>query len=127
MAEHTFRKLLSALGRHDVTVTSAGTTAVEGVSPTEETIAVMKEEAGIDVSEHRSRPLTPELIEAADGIYVMTDAHKVWVTNLKQEAGKHVTLLQDEGVPDPIGQSRETYRQCFYQIRDGLTKILDEL
>ena len=55
-------------------VRSAGTNAVADVPPTDDAIAVMKDE-GLDISAHRSRPVVVDEVDGADVVLTMTRAH----------------------------------------------------
>ena len=60
MAEGIFRRAVQ--GRGDYRVISAGLGALEGQPPSAHAVAAVKE-LGIDISNQRSRMLTPELVQ----------------------------------------------------------------
>src|SRR5262245_24014754 len=70
MAEAMLRRALEAAGLKDVSVESAGTGAWEGAPASEGAYLVMLERE-IDISGHRARPLTPEMVQQADLILTM--------------------------------------------------------
>ena len=93
MAEGLFRRF-TATGAQRFQVASAGLNALDGYPATAETVKVMKE-AGVDVSAHLSRRLTPAMVRLADKIFVMENAHKEAILRSWPEAGEKVHLLTE--------------------------------
>ena len=60
LAEVITRRLLADANRTDVEVSSAGTNAWDG-SPASDGALLVGMERGLDLSEHRSRQLTPDI------------------------------------------------------------------
>jgi len=56
---------------HEIAVDSAGTSAGEGCEPESYAVRALKEDFGIDMSGHRSKPLNRELVSSADLILCM--------------------------------------------------------
>ena len=82
---------------------------------------------GIDLTSHRSRLLTADMVRQADAVVAMTEGHAQAARNLAPEAD-HVRLLLDpEEVQDPIGGSVEVYRQCADAIENGIKALLKEV
>lgn len=136
MAEALFKKMAARLP--NVTALSAGVNAIEGFAATEETVRVMKEEEGLDVSEHRSRRLTPEMIRDADRIFVMESSHKDAIVRMVPEAANKVAMLTDyiseDGpferrmdIPDPIRMSDNFYKNVLDVVRGCIRKIVEHL
>src|SRR3989338_8076467 len=75
MASEMLKKLLGPDGNKKIEVLSAGTGTIAGMQATNHTAKILQRE-GIDVSKHRSIPVTKELIEKADLILVMERFHK---------------------------------------------------
>jgi protein-tyrosine-phosphatase len=121
MAEGILRKMLSV--DPDITVSSAGTHALEG-NPATEFAVIAARERGIDISGHRARMLTPEHIENSRIILCMEPFHVEWVLALDVSAsGRIFTLAEFSGgdagrktIPDPYGCSLREYRECFRDI-----------
>ena len=137
MAEALFRKITSSRAGQFY-VTSAGTGALDGFPASFETVLVMQEEEGIDVSDHRSQQLTAELVRDADRIFVMERVHKDWVLQMVPEAKNRVSLLTeyasagrggltDIDIPDPIRMSDHFYKNVLSVIRDCVKKIAESL
>lgn len=118
MAEALIRERLGELGVN-VRVSSAGIFA-DG-SPASDNSRVAMAEVGIDISYHKSRQVTKEMIENADLILTMTNGHKITVLSaVPQAAGKVFTLAEYSGeerdVTDPFGGSIDDYRYCRNEI-----------
>jgi RpiB/LacA/LacB family sugar-phosphate isomerase len=131
MAQGLFADLIR--GRRDIEVTSAGIGAIGGQPPSPYAVDVMQE-IGIDIRNIRSKPLMAELVRKADFIFVMTYGHLDSMLLLFPSAAEKTFLLRefetdlavmDREVADPIGQSREIYRDCRDQIRTALPRLLD--
>lgn len=112
----------------DVRIESAGIFAHEGDTASSEAIAVMKE-YGIDLSEHRAKMITSELIEASDLILTMTKAHKAFFDN--NAAFKTYTLPEYAGldfdIDDPFGGTVEDYRHAADQIYEAVKRTADKI
>ena len=131
MAQGLFADLVR--GRRDIEVTSAGIGAVGGQPPSPYSVDVMNE-LSLDIKNIRSKPLMAELVRKADFIFVMTYGHLDSMLLLFPSAAEKTFLLREfetdlpvmeREVSDPIGQSRETYRECRDQIRAALPRLLD--
>ncbi len=131
MAQGLFANLVR--GRRDIEVTSAGIGAVGGQPPSPHSVEVMAE-IGLDIRNIRSKPLMADLVRKADFIFVMTYGHLDSMLLLFPSAAEKTFLLREfetdlpvmeREVSDPIGQSRETYRECREQIREALPRLLD--
>ena len=102
-----------------VLVSSAGICA--GGAPASPQAVEAMGEKEIDISHHRSRQITGEMIEAADAVLTMTRSHaRLLCSAYPQYAGKVMTLAQwaktDEEVADPYGGTLEDYRRCRDQL-----------
>ena len=141
MAEGIFRKLLqerAAAGDERaaaVGVASAGTHAPAGVPATREAVEVCAAQ-GADLSGHRARQLTAEILAAANLVLVMEPFHLSGVYARSPEASGKTWLLTEfagdsdsEGVPDPIGAPVGVYRETGMRLenllRAALPRILD--
>jgi protein-tyrosine phosphatase len=108
------------LPRHGVKVLSAGIAAPDGVRATAQAVQAAKA-MGADISRHRSRNLTRELIKEADVVFCMTDSHVSQARAIApDEAHKIRTLDACGDVPDPVGGSVDTYRAAAVRIEKAL-------
>lgn len=109
-----------------VTVLSAGVAASNGQPASTEAVAAMQK-MGIDLTRHRSRRLTPEMLHEADVVYCMTESHRLTVLSLSESARDKTFLLDPVGdIGDPIGSGPTTYQRCAELIRRQLVQRLKE-
>jgi L-threonylcarbamoyladenylate synthase len=117
---------LAELERRHVIVDSAGT-AGGAAGAADNAIAVLNRR-GLDISGHRSKPLTPELIERADHVFVMTRAHHDAVIRAAPSAADRASLLlADEELADPFGGSQEQYEHCAQAIEKAMAERIKEV
>lgn len=128
MAEAIARTVLrSSNGESGVELGSAGVMAGAGMPATPEAVEAA-EAMGGDLSGHRSRPLTPEMVQRAEKIYVMTRAHGERVLSMVPDArGKLELLDRAADIPDPIGGPLEVYRETAQRLRAALEHRFEEL
>lgn len=136
MAEGLFKKMIAGK-KGEYSAGSAGVFAVDGYPPTQETIRAMNE-VGVDVSGHRSRRLTIDLMRAADKIYVMELLHKTAILSSWPEVQEKLFLVaefssdskkkeEDINVPDPIHMPDLFYKEVLGTIRDCVQNIVKSL
>ncbi|MBU4149481.1 MAG: Sua5/YciO/YrdC/YwlC family protein, partial [Candidatus Omnitrophica bacterium] len=128
MAKALLEKLIKQSGLSDrIKVDSAGTGGFLGIPAAENTIQVLKEE-GVDVSSHKGKGITGELLKKSDMILVMERRHRDIILNKVPAAGLKVRLLKkDSDIPDPIGRSLEEYRDVLGIIKNQVENIFLEL
>ena len=134
MAEGGLRKLLENRGITDIEVYSSGTAAASGYPATSYAIEACRIWEA-DIRDHRSRPLTEELIEDTDLILTMMPSHCYEVFRLSPEARSRTFLLKNfpepgcdgEEVVDPIGGSLDMYNQTFLEIGEEIGRILPNI
>ena len=101
-------------------IRSCGTLGFSGSPASENAIKVM-EEIGVNLTVHRSTPVSRELIQWADLILPMEPVHREEVLSLG--ANPYTILpfyeiIDLEKIPDPIGRDIEFYRE----VRDLIVK-----
>jgi tRNA threonylcarbamoyl adenosine modification protein (Sua5/YciO/YrdC/YwlC family) len=109
-------------------VLSAGTTGAAGRPATPETLVEGKRR-GADLSRHRSRPVTPTLVDRADRVYVMEAAQRRTLLAFAPEAGSRVSTLAPSGadVPDPFGRGADVYALTATRIEEAVKDRMAEL
>ncbi|MCL6581298.1 MAG: threonylcarbamoyl-AMP synthase [Firmicutes bacterium] len=125
-------------------VESAGTAAVSGLPASPEAVEVARER-GLDLTAHRSRPVTPDLLARARLILTMTREHKETLVRLhpgvadrtftfKGYAGTAGTGDRDssggddaEDIRDPIGCGLEAYRRTADDIESVVDRVVERL
>lgn len=120
MAEGIFNELARRWRIGGIQAGSAGLAAFPGDDPAENAVRVMAE-WGIDISAHRSRALTPALLEETDAVVCMTPAHRTALAPYFPAEGLY---LLSHGVRDPYGGDMEAYRRCADQIFDGMQELV---
>jgi len=134
MAEGALRKLLENKNIVGISVSSAGTGAVSGYPATDFAI----EAARIwdaDITEHRARQLTDEIINNAGLILAMSPGHCHKIVEMVPGAAEKTYLLKNypdsgcvgEGIEDPIGASLDFYNKTFLDIGEELGRILPDI
>ncbi|MFM1769713.1 MAG: hypothetical protein RJA22_2242 [Verrucomicrobiota bacterium] len=130
MAEGLFRHAMKSRGAYRVF--SAGVGAIDGLPPSTHAVQALRE-LGIDITQQRSRMLSPDIVRQADYIFGMTHSHVDAVTLLFPMAAEKTFLLREfdetldayeKDISDPIGGSLEVYQSCRDQIEQGIASML---
>ena len=104
-----------------ITVASAGLATYNGAPASQHAIDVCGE-IGIDLTNHRSQRLNPEIAEKTDRFAVMTESHRRILLQCGIPDDK-IAVLGD--ISDPYGGDEDEYRACRDQLLhevDGLLK-----
>jgi protein-tyrosine phosphatase len=134
MAEAITRRVLAErlhvpepeLERKGISVISAGSYAMPGARATPQAVEALKE-MGADLTHHRSRPLTVEMIHQADMIFTMGRSHAAAVQALVPSATEKVATLDPAGdIDDPIGGDAALYKTLAGQLQALIEKRLQE-
>lgn len=106
-------------------VLSAGLSAMMGGTAAVESVEAARE-FGVDLTSHRSRPLTAELVAQADHLVVMTQGHALALTAQHRRLRPRPRLLCPGGgdIADPIGCDQQVYHECAQQIRRHLEEFV---
>jgi protein-tyrosine phosphatase len=127
MAEAVLRDALRE--QEEITVESAGLGALVDW-PASEHAEVLMRDRGIDISSHRARQLTPQLIHDADLILVMESGHKKAIEAENATARGKVFRLgewRDIEIDDPFRKSKAAYEQALALIDNGVTDWVERL
>ena len=123
MAKALLHKAIAERGLDDqVSVDSAGTYAMVGYPASEGSVNAMKAR-GLDISDHRAKQITADMVNRADLILVMEERHRrsifvTWPTAIAK------TLLLSElagdsaDIEDPYGGAQWEYDQTADLIED---------
>lgn len=119
-----------------IRVESAGTAGFEG-DPAEELTRRAASAAGYDLSAHRSRAVTENLLDSSDLVLVMSRQHRDYVRHLAPgHQGIHLlgSFLEEEErrrtgeeIFDPIGGSPEEFSECLALIESAIDRFLDRI
>jgi L-threonylcarbamoyladenylate synthase len=136
MAEGLFKRRLadrlgcevSELADRGFAVTSAGIAATTGDAATPESADALRD-FGIDLSGHRSRLASSDLIARADDIVVMTRGHLVSLVGKYPVLNGSLRMLcgPDGDLDDPIGGGPDVYRACAATIRLHVDRLITEM
>ncbi len=121
LAAALLQRALAQRGIDGLEVASAGTGAWDG-APVSEGAYLVGLERGLDLSAHRARLLTRELVDQADLILTMARHHRARVDELGGEArvfvlGEYAGREGDAAeVSDPFGGDLEVYRDTCVEL-----------
>ena len=111
--------LKSKLQGKNVTVSSAGLTALEG-KPADAQAQLIANEHNIDMSAHQGRQITSNLVANNSVILVMEQRHiNDLCARYLQARGKTFLLgkwVGDKEIPDPYRQSQEAFKHVYELI-----------
>jgi protein-tyrosine-phosphatase len=122
MAEALMKDLIAGRGEADEWwIESAGVAALDGQPATGHTQEVAAER-GMDLSRHRSRAATRDVVEPFSVLLVMEQRHKDALQESFPDLAERVLLLteiagQDGDIWDPIGTEIENYQAMADQIQ----------
>lgn len=109
------------LDRRGINVISAGSFAMPGARATPQAVDALRD-LGLDLTKHRSRPLSVELIHQADAVFTMSRNHAMQVLSLVPSAAdKVMTLAPGRDIEDPIGSDIGVYRELAGELRALIT------
>lgn len=132
MAQAIAQARIAERGLTGVEVASAGTGALEGGAASDGALLVALER-GVDLSTHRSRPLTPDIVRDSDVILTMAPSHLDTARRLG--AGERAELLtafatrgaDQRAVRDPYGGELDAYRATFEELEELVDRALERL
>lgn len=127
MASALFQSKIGSKSAHQGwAVDSAGTWAAHGARASTYAQEVM-EAWGLDIRAHRSKPVTLDLVQAADLVLTMERNHKEALrAEFPDYAGRILLLTEmvgrEENIDDPIGGSLDDYETTARELDDILNK-----
>jgi len=123
LAEALLQREAAARDMDGVRVASAGTGAWDG-APASEGAYLIGLEHELDLSAHRARLLTRDMVRNADLIFTMSRHHRARVQELEPEArvlllGEYAGRTGPEAeVSDPFGGDLDVYRLTFAELEE---------
>lgn len=117
-----------------VTVSSAGTFGLSG-NPAAELAVEVAARHGVDISEHRARHVTREMLDGADFVVGMEHDHIVEAGVVLKDTGGKYRLLSDYGPPemrgseieDPYGRPIDRFMDAYDRIEECVDGLLREI
>lgn len=142
MAEAIFNNIISVNNELSdrYIAKSAGTHAYDGDAASVQSKNVLRKIWDIDLSNHKARKVTKEMLESSFLVLTMTLSHKLHLTALFPEYRHKIYTLGEYAmcddncenpnvydVPDPFGQNEESYEECARKIKMYIDKIICKL
>jgi len=121
LAEGIAKKVFAEDQPFKSTVTSAGSSAQDGLPASQWAIKVADANT-LDLSKHKATLLSKTLVKEADLIVAMASNHRSTVSIIEPSALEYTYLLtdfcedEDGDVPDPIGMGIERYEETYMLI-----------
>jgi protein-tyrosine phosphatase len=125
MAEGIFNQIAGQRGI-EAKAESAGISVVNEYPASEGAILAAKA-AGIDLTAHRSRKITRELLKAADQVRTMSKGHRDVLSMMYPEFLDKIKTLSPRDIEDPYGRKQEAYDAAFQSIRLAVEAMIKEL
>lgn len=120
MCEALMKRAVADLSGLNVKVRSAGLNAKAG-SPAHPWAVIAARDFGVDLSQHRSRLLTPEMLDQADAIFAMDYQNQVELLCRYPAARQRVFMLsayagdnyRSTEIQDPFYGNEDETRRCY--------------
>ncbi len=125
MLEELLRQELNKRGITDHTVSSAGTGTYDGAPASQHAVTAIKE-LGLDITAHRSRQLTPKIVQDTDVFVALSPEHGVTLA-FQYGVEPEKILVVGAGIPDPYGRNLATYRTCLSLLVEAMPQLIDDL
>lgn len=114
-------------------VISAGVMARTGEPASENSVRALKK-VGIDVSPHRSQPLTQHLLDEAFVVLCMTESHRAMIQLQADPLPEHVFLFREfipgdanREIADPYGGPLQTYEAARDEMVESIPALVEHL
>ncbi|MER0281831.1 low molecular weight protein arginine phosphatase [Clostridioides difficile] len=134
MAEAILKKAIEESGRNieEYCISSAGISTVDGMNASKHSIEAVKE-LGIDLSNHKSKVITKELIDNSDIILTMTKSHKEILVQAVPKCKEKVYTFKgfvnksELDISDPFGGNLDTYKDTMKEIIYSVNEIVKKI
>ena len=134
MCEALMKRALPGTPDPKVSVTSAGVSATVG-RPAHPWAIAAAHELGISLEHHRARPLTSEMLDRADVVFVMDSQNKVQLLIRYPEMREKVMMLGAYAEPghrsaeirDPYYEGEEGTRRCYGILQSCIRNLVSDL
>lgn len=114
-------------------VISAGVMARVGEAASENSVRALKK-VGIDISNHRSQPLTQRLLDDAFVILCMTESHRAMIHLQGDPVPKNLFLFREfipgetnREIADPYGGPLPIYETARDEMVEAIPSLVDRL
>jgi protein-tyrosine-phosphatase len=130
LAEAIARQQIAQRQLVDLTVASAGTSAWADAPASDGSLLIALEH-GLDLGEHRARPLSPDIVDGADVLLAMGPHHLDRAEALGGAGRAHLLTVFGSGdsraVSDPFGGDLDVYRATYRELAQEITAVLDRI
>jgi len=136
MAEIYLRKLVVDENlQEQIEVKSAGTWAIQGVPPAENSIQVCSEN-GLEALELRSKPVNPTMMNQCNLVLCMTTEHKNDLLAIFPHHNVKLFTLKEFcrpeppeqlSIKDPHGRSMDIHRNTFWEIKAEIDRMWPQI
>lgn len=135
MAEALLRAALAKRGEGlgHLRVVSCGLAAAPGEPASPHSVKAMAR-IGLDISAHRSRPLSPDDLGRSVAVFAMTGSHLDALSRRADLLPEAVLLLRDvlppaapRAIPDPFGGDFREYEDCRDSMVEAMPALLEFL
>jgi protein-tyrosine-phosphatase len=113
-------------------VVSAGVSANAG-SPVSENSVIALKKVGLDISSHRSQPVTQRMFDEAVAVLCMTESHRAMIQLHADPAPKNLFLfrdfmgVRDAEIADPFGGSLKLYEAARDEMVEAIPSLVEFL
>ena len=114
-------------------VVSAGVAARNGEPASEHSVTALKK-VGIDLSGHRSQPLTQQMLDAAFAVLCMTESHRAMIQVQAEPVPKNLFLFRqflpdgaEKEIGDPYGGPLRIYEMARDEMVEAIPSLVEQL
>ena len=111
-------------------IVSAGVAARTGEPASENSVTALKK-VGIDLTGHRSRPLTQEMLDEAFAVLCMTESHRAMIQVQAEPVPKNLFLFRqfipsaaDKEIGDPYGGPLRIYEMARDEMVEAIPSLI---
>jgi len=114
-------------------VTSAGVSARSGDAASQNSVVAMKK-VGLNISQHRSQPVTQKILDEAIAVLCMTEAHRALIQLQGDPAPANLYLFReflpgvsDQEIGDPYGGPLPLYEAARDEMVESIPSLVAHL
>jgi len=114
-----------------IKVISAGVSSHPGETVSENSVIALKK-VGLDISSHRSQPLTQRMLDEAAMVLCMTEAHRSMIQVQASPPPKNLFLFRefmppgaDREIPDPYGGPLKVYEAARDEMVEAIPSLVE--
>lgn len=114
-------------------VISAGVAARAGEPASEHSVTALKK-VGIDLTHHRSQPLTQQMLNEAFMVLCMTESHRAMIQVQAEPVPRHVYLFREfvnddpeKEIGDPYGGPLRIYELARDEMVEAVPSLVEQL